>query len=155
MSSNIEGIYTTLANMGVTVDGKTPTAYMLTELPNALESGHLPARLIEVIGSNAAQGRQVTPQTLGTTPAMDALWIISDLMLWQTQGSGQGVRAVSLQLVRYCKQYIESIRAEVSLVTRATVENVSLRPGLFEYPASSGRNFYGVQAEITIRELIE
>ena len=82
-------------------------------------------------------------------------WNVTDLMLWEAVGQQRGLLDVLPDLVRYCGAYAEAVldaRVPATNITLATVPG--LRPGVFEWPLGSGRQFFGVEVLLSYQELI-
>jgi hypothetical protein len=150
--SGILAIYDALAAKTVTVNGITPAAYDLDHLPNAVESGHLPCRLLTPMAPRA-EARDFGFVALGTTAKLT--WHLYDLMLWRESGSGTGPQDIAEILVAYAGAYAEMLRSNRSMgQTQAHIMNVRFSYGVFEWPEGSGRLYDGVAVELDIEEIL-
>jgi len=155
-TSAISAIYDALYNMDVTVNDTTPTPYALTGTPNKGNSADTPMRLLLAV-DGSGDGKSIDFKTLGTPGVNDTIemtWALTDLMLWKPMAQGQGVRSVASDLIAYAAAYVNAIRTNRNLTTRASVVNLRITPGVFEYPAGSGSYYYGVQSVLTILEIV-
>lgn len=156
MGSVIADIYTAIAAITVTVDGKTPQAYGLAEAKNSYASGDLPVRILMSL-SGGLQGQEMRFETIsGSNPAtgnqQNINWQVEELMLWLPQGQGRGGQQVTPALVEYAGKYIDAVRPVRLIGTRASVENLSVDVGIFAYP-DQGTLYYGCMCRWTIKEL--
>lgn len=156
MGSVISDIYSAIASIAVTVDGVTPTVYGLADVKNSYASGDLPVRILLSL-SGGLQGQEMRFETIsGSNPALgnqqNINWQIVDLLLWLPQGQGSGGKQVTPQLVEYAGKYIDAVRPNRLIATRASVENLSVDVGIFAYP-NEGTRYYGCECRWTIKEL--
>lgn len=155
MASVIRAIYTALKNQAVSVGSVTPTAYDLTELPNAIDTAKLPARLLLPFGANAEQAHEFTYATFGAGSGnADVIWHLFDLLLWRSAPSGTTLADLAADLVTYAGKYVDMAQVNRHLVDKCAIEAVRQTFGVWEYPASSGHFFYGVYCAVDVRELL-
>lgn len=152
--SEITDIYESLAGLSVSLsDGTTPYAYNLDELPEAVTTAQLPCRLLLPVSSNPGEGREGTHIAIGT--AMSIVWQITDLMLWQVSEQGLGLREFAPLLVDYSGKYLDAMRAWGKCPSdNSTLQNVSITPGMYEWPSGSGRSYAGVLCILQILEVV-
>ncbi len=152
--SEITDIYKSLAGLQVSLsDGTTPYAYNLDELPEAVTTAQLPCRLLLPVSSNPSEGREGTHIAIGT--AMSIVWQITDLMLWQASEQGLGLREFAPLLVDYSGKYLDAMRAWGKCPSdNSTLQTVSITPGMYEWPSTSGRYYAGVLCILQILEVV-
>lgn len=162
-TSQITAIYAAIESVNVTFNlrgqSRTPTVKGLTELPNRVESADLPLRLLLNVQNNA-EGVSFQAGTLGSGLGGGAkptiIWRITDLMLALPQNQGTGVKDVAYDLMAYCSAYLAAVRNNIKITSGALVEDVSVEPGVYLYPASeTGVAYYGVQCVWSIKELVD
>jgi hypothetical protein len=161
MTSAISAIYTAVESMTVLVGSDTPTVYGLTGIPNTVASANLPCRILLDL-ANAGEGQSMNFFTInsgisgGGAQYID--WQIDDLMLLLPLAQGIGNKQVSSNLIAYCGAYIDACRTNRGLVNTSTNEanitNLRVAPGVYNYPNGSDTFYWGVRAELTIREII-
>lgn len=85
---------------------------------------------------------------------MAATWRVTDLMLWEPIAQGKGLADHEPALVAYEAGYLTMIQSRRSITTACTVEDVTMQPGIYEWPLGSGAQFFGVECTLTVREVI-
>ena len=161
MTSVILDIYDAVSAMTVLVGGESPTVYGLTGIPNGVANADLPCRILLDL-ANGGEGQSMQFHTvnsgIGGGGAQYVDWSIRDLMLLKPQGLGVGNREVAATLVAYTGAYVDAARANRNLIATDTNEasftELSVSPGVYEYPVESGIFHWGVMATSTIREII-
>lgn len=150
--SVITNIYDALEAVTVTTtSGVTPTVYGLDELPESITTAHLPCRLLLPVGSYPAEGRDGEFIAIGT--GVTITWQITDLMLWQASEQGLGLREFAPELVDYCGEYMDAMRAFKCPYANSALEGFSMTPGEFEWPRGSGRFYAGVICQLNVKEV--
>lgn len=157
MSSVISTIYANIKALAITAGGQTPQVFGLADVPNSLASAELPCRILTALQGNF-EGQEMRFETIsGNSPAtgnqQNINWQIIDLLLWLPQAQGRGPRDVTAELVEYAGAYLDIVRPNRLIGTRASVENLSIDIGIYEYPSNSGNFYYGGRAAWTIKEL--
>lgn len=157
MGSVISTIYANIKALAITAGGQTPQVFGLANVPNSLASAELPCRILTALQGNF-EGQEMRSETIsGDNPAtgnqQNIIWQITDLLLWLPQGQGRGPRDVTAELVEYAAAYVDIVRANRLIGTRATVENLSPQVGIYEYPQQGSTPYYGCRTVWTIREL--
>lgn len=157
--SQLPAIYQALADLEITIeiDGVTvvvPTV-PLDQTPDSLESFRFPCRLITPAGGEVA-GAAAIARTLGGAAAAPALvidWTIQDVFCYRGADSGLGLIDLAPVLTAYAAAYMD---AALRLRTaRYSVTNVSFPVfGSFEWPEVSGRQYDGIVAAVTVREIV-
>lgn len=151
--SIITNIYDALAAKDVTTtSGKTPEVYNLDSLPQAIETAHLPCRLLLPVGGNPTEALEGQFIAIGTTVTVN--WQVCDLMLWQASEQGLGLREFAPELVDYCGLYVDMLRTFKCPYTNSVLEGFSVTPGEYEWPRGSGRFYAGVLAQMNIKEVL-
>ena len=152
--SEIVQIYNSLANLSVsTSGGVAPIAYNLSALPEAINTAHLPCRLLLPVNANPGEGREGMHIALGT--GMSIIWQLNDLMLWQTSEQGVGLREYAPILVDYSGKYLDAMRVWGKCpYQNSTLEGVAITPSEYEWPRGSGRFYAGVLCQLQIREVL-
>lgn len=156
-SSGILQSYQALAEMELVIDGKAVRGYAPDELPSAIQTAHLPVRLLTPISrfSNQAGVTGTTWNVSNGSGVNRVDWQITELFLWEAVNQTVGIRAVSEPLLKYCVAYLDTLAAGgLQLPVNSIVTNVTFRPDIVEYPIFSGHGFYGVITNISIMEKI-
>lgn len=137
-----------LAAISVTANGVTPTAYSYDELKNSYDKADLPARLIMPFGERA-EGALNAITIAGNA---QAVWTLTDLLLWDTIGQGRGLPDMYPALVAYIDAYTAAVKSHFRLIKTpaATIENVRFSPGSWTF---GDKTYWGVECRLTIREL--
>lgn len=160
MSSILPQVYALLDAMTVTYTDKSgasvsPTCYSLGELKASVQTADLPARLLLPIGLGASGAPNIT---LGPGNMAQAQWQIVDLFLLAPVTMEQGFYIYAPVLTRYCVAYAEAIANKWQFLyqwqTEAQTNPVSILPGIYEYPAGSGIEYFGVQCTFTVNEVL-
>lgn len=154
--SQLTTIFSALAATTITVGITSITALNGATLPDSVESAQLPIRLILPVGGKAS-GTVATPRTFKTSATEGGVlvvdWTISDLLLWRALGAGIGLTDLAPDLIAYMAAYmavVAPLRTSRWSLTGITFPVI----GGLEWPASSDRWYSGVQASLTIREII-
>jgi len=127
------------------------TGLALSTLKQSTHSADLPVRVLSLIhkGDATAKG-----STFGATSAMTVRWTVHDLLLWKAVGQGEGLAEYEPDLADYMVGYVDWLRTNRIQGNKMTVELVSMTPGVFEWPAGGGNQYYGVDAVLTVNEVI-
>lgn len=151
--SVILDIYATLATKTVAVGGITPTVYGLNQLPDTVEGGMLPCRLLLPMQPRG-EGRDWSFVALGNTAKLT--WHITDLLLWRGTASGIGLEDIAATLVGYAGAYAEMLRANRSMgQAQAHIIGARIQYGTFEYPeVDGGPSYDGCAVELDIEEVL-
>jgi hypothetical protein len=155
MSSQLAAIYAALAAQIVTVGTVPVSAQSGAALSDSVESAQLPVRLLLPVGGKAAGSLQgvKTFGGGGKTPVLTVDWTLTDLLLWRAIGAGVGLTDLAPELISYCAAYLSVVgplRTPTWSVTGITFPAI----GGLEWPAQSDRWYSGVQAQLTIREIV-
>lgn len=151
MASNLSGIYTALAAWSFTVNSQTATALYGSTLKGSLGSADLPARLLLPV-NGGLEGTNVQGITLSGGHGT-ATWQIDDLLLVQPVTQGRGIEQVAGALVTYMQQYASQIVSGRRLTSLATVINATPSSGVYEWPADSGKLYYGARMVLEVQEV--
>jgi hypothetical protein len=151
--SFILDIYTHLAGMDVAVNGITPTAYDLDQLPDVVEPAMLPCRILLPMDSKG-EGRDFSFIALGKTS--EVTWHITDLMLWRTSDTGIGLEDIASVLVAYAGAYAEVLRSNRAMgQSQVYLVNARFVYDTFKYPNSDNGQLYdGVEVTIDVKEVL-
>jgi len=150
--SVITNIYDALeAKTVTTTSGKTPTVYGLDNLPEKIETAHLPCRLLLPVGGNPGEGRDLSFIAIGTGVTIN--WQVTDLMLWQASEQGIGLREFAPEIVDYAGKYVDMLRTFRCPYQNTALESASMTPGEYEWPRGSGRFYAGVLCQLNIKEV--
>ena len=154
MSSQLVSIVATLAAQPVALGTGTVLGVTGADLPDSLESAQVPLRLLLPTG-----GRQEVAASLGKTFASGgqgvtvAEWEISDILFYRALGAGIGMTDLAPVVSGYCAAYLSifaPLRTQRWSVTAVRFPAI----GGFEWPLGSERWWSGVQATVTIKEII-
>ena len=150
--SRILDIYDTIAALSITVGSVTPTVLDVDELPNTVDTDRLPTRLLMPLGSIATGGaREMRFVTLDSIT--NVTWVIRDLCLWRPVGRGIGYKTIVPTLIEYAGKYLDALRANRQMTHTAYVQRADIQPRVIEWPESSGKWYYAVDATIEVAEL--
>jgi len=144
-------LYAALAEMTVSLDGQPVPTFDLDALPAAVQSAHLPCRLLLPLSARG-EARAVTPVTF-TGAQTRIAWVVTDLFLLLPAGQGRGLIEAAPVLARYQSTYLDALRAHVPLLTGVTIESATLEPGIFVYPDGGGASFYGVEVVLSLTDI--
>ena len=150
---SLSTIYSAIESMDVEVNGTVATVYGLADMPDSVETAHLPMRAIVSVGGNT-QGQSARLATFGSPPGMELTWAIQDLMLYKPPGQGAGLKEHNAVLITYVDDYLTALRNNAQLTTSALVTDARLEPGLYEHPPGSGAQFLGVMVSLTVQEIV-
>lgn len=130
------------------------TALKLNQLPETADSWRMPMRMLLPIGGARGAGQLQQVATFKSAGSMVLVvdWTVSDIYLLRAADAGVGLADSADALIGYCAQYMSTIgmlRTPRWSVTGITFPII----GPLEWPAG-GRTYDGVQAQITIREII-
>lgn len=150
---SLSAIYSAIESMAVAVDSVTATVYGLANMPDSVETAHLPMRAIVTSGGNT-QGQSMRLATFGTPPGAQMTWAIQDLMLYKPVGQGAGLKEHNTVLVAYVDDYLTALRTSAQLTSAALTTDARLEPGVYEHPPGSGAQFLGVMVTLTIEEIV-
>ncbi len=145
--------YDALKQMVVNTDTATPKIYGLSELPGNVASDNCPARLLLPFGAGENEGSMIE-YTSGNNAFIN--WKIVDLFLLRPAGSGEGIHTAADVTVAYARQYIKTsiLHRFLDDAHMLEIKAVTAKPGVIEYPSSSGQYFHGCLCTLTIREAV-
>jgi hypothetical protein len=103
---------------------------------------------------NAEQAHTFNFATFGAGNQGDVTWHLFDLLLWRAAPGGTTIADVAADLVTYAGKYIDMCLANRYLVDKTEIDSARLTFGVWEYPADSGKLFYGCYAQVDVRELL-
>jgi hypothetical protein len=154
MSSVLATILSTLGAQAVPIGTGTVTGVTGADLPESVESASLPLRLLLPTG-----GRQDAVASLGKTFASGGQgvtvieWELTDTLIYRALGAGLGITDLAPIVTGYCADYL-SIFAPLR-TPRWSVTSVRFPViGGFEWPMGSDRWWSGVQAALTVKEIM-
>jgi hypothetical protein len=153
MASDLRLIYRALAAMPVGAAGVVPTVYGYDALPQ-VNTANTPARLQLPFGTHLDTSVN-KPLSFGGKAMV--MWKMTDLLLWSP--IGQGVLSDhAAALLEYVENYINALAALSFYLAiggvGGVVEGWTIDPGIFEYPAGSGAQFFGVEITLSVKETI-
>lgn len=132
------------------------TGLSLSTLPSSTPSTELPLRLLSLVRPGASGN--VSGATFGFgasgAGACTVEWRVSDLLLLAGVAEGFGLQDFEPALADYMSHYIDMVKRERGAVTNMTITSVQLTPGVVEWPAESGERYFGVEAVLTVKELV-
>lgn len=149
--SQVREIYRAIAAKSVTHAGRTPRAYDLDMLPNALTTAHLPARLLLPFVPRG-EGRDGAFVAMGTMSKVT--WRITDLALFRSAQGGLGLQDIAELLIGYAGAYAEMLRTIRAPVPQTHITGFRFVYGTFEWPESSGQVYDGVECQIDVEEIL-
>ena len=160
MTSNISAAYAALDATTVTFtllgQSRTPVVKTLSEIPNTINAGDLPLRLLLSMES-VGDGERMDFLTIGAGASGGSFhmrWKITDLMLAIPSAQGQGIKSVAASLVSYCGKYADMARNSRNLATGISIEHLTLAAGTYTYPGEAGTPYFGVQATLDLVEIV-
>lgn len=151
MSSQLASIISTIA--GQSIGGVA--GLDLAQLPESVDSWRFPVRLVLPVGGGRAQGqlqRVATFKSSGAGGVLVVDWTISDILFYRGADSGVGLADVAPALIAHCAAAMTTLGALRNAKWGVTALTFPII-GPFEWPAG-GRTYDGVQAQLTIREII-
>lgn len=150
--SDLVNIYDALAAMPVTIEGAVVTAYAPRNMPASVPTGNLPVRILLPLGTrsgaNAVSQQSMARQNVTVT----CEWRCVDLFLYKPGSQGR-VSDNAGALVQYQAAYVDAIKYYHHLTKTALIEAVAMDVGIYEYPAGSKEQYFGVQVTVTIKEI--
>lgn len=157
MSSQLAAIYDAMAELeiSVTLAGDTVEVVAIPrdDLAEVVDSHRMPCRMLIPAGAESAGAlNQAHTFGRGTAPTLTVDWAFQDLLFLSGADSGQGLLEVGPILIDYMADYIRQVaglRRHAWSVTRVEFPVV----GGFEWPAQSGRQYHGILARVTVREI--
>lgn len=152
--SKLRGIYKAIEGTNIELNGKTVKCRGLDNFSIVVNTANLPLRLLLPVGSNA-NGRNLSVISADHT-GRSAVWLIPELALLAPVAAGQGLEEFAGDLVDYVVLYERAIldrRADFA-DQGFFITNMALDTGMFEYPAESGKFYFGVRSNLTVQELI-
>lgn len=152
MGSRLVDIFEALAEMPVAVNGAVVNVYGLDTLPNSVAAAALPARLLLPLGTRS-EGRSVSFATFGQNGVVVPQWRITDVLLYKPTAQGRGLNDVAPDLIAYMAAYVDALRATRTLAG-ATIVDAGLEPGVWTYPVGGSKDYYGVEATLTLKEIV-
>lgn len=161
MASQLAAIYAALAGITVpiTVDGDplSVAAVGLSDLPQTIDSWRGPVRLLLPVSAGRANGQIAKFHTFkgGASSAgvITVDWTLTDLFFLRPVGAGVGLEDAAPALIDYCAAYMGAIgplRGSQWSVTAVAFPIL----GVFTWPEGAGKDYLGVSAQLTIREIV-
>jgi len=147
--SNIRDLYTNLSNMPVPVGNKNANGYDLNEIKPNFERADLPVRLLSPID---VPDFNIERTTINRS-TFNVSWEIRDLCLLQEEGLST-LKDEMPKVVDYTLAYIRALMT-VQIPTGITLETAKANQGIFAYPEVGDTEYYGVEFELTFKELIK
>ncbi len=145
--------YLALKAMTVNTDTASPRVLGLDELPGNVPTDICPVRLLLPFGAGENEGTMID-YTSGNNAFIN--WKIIDIFLLRPVDAGEGIHTAADVLVAYARKYIK-----VCILNRflddahvLEIKAVTAKPGIIEYPSSSGQYFHGCLCTLTIREAV-
>ena len=150
--STIRAIYAHLAQQPIAVDGVTPAAFDLAQLPSYVDSAMLPCRLLTPMNPRS-EAREFGFTALGKLAKVT--WHLTDLLLWREAATGIGLEDIAPLLIDYVAAYMAMLRQHRSMgQTQAHLISARFTYGTFEWPDQSTHIFDGVSCELDIEEVL-
>jgi len=138
--SNIQDIYTSIANMKV----GSVKARNINKVKLAVRNSDLPMRLL--LPSTSAEGDFIMIGNL-----QNVGWAIRDLCLWAPLSAGKGVEQFADSMLDYISLYIAQVKENRNPATNATIMGVEAQMG----PVPWGdTDFWAVDITVTVEEII-
>ena len=147
---SLKAIMQDLAVQQVAVRDVNPQVFNAPNLPNALETAHLPCRMLFSgdVNGLSAEGAFVA---LGILRAVT--FQITDLFFWQAVAQGIGRSDVEVYLKEYIDNYILMLRDwRDAGQAQAHVTGFRFDVNRLNYPLDSDRWFWGVASLIKVEE---
>lgn len=147
-----------LTTITYTLLGKsvTPTVKNLSELPNTVNAGDLPMRLLIAV-DGLAEGEPQQFLTLGAGASGGSFqmpWRVTDLCLMIPAAQGQGIKAVGVAMVSYMGKYADMVRNNRNIVAGISMKLVGISAGTYSYPGENGTLYFGVQSVLELLEIV-
>lgn len=154
-NSQLALIYEALAALPITVivdsESRVVKARYLDDLPNVVDTAHLPLRILSPFHDMKGKG---VPRTIGGDKVTNT-WTITDMCLWQAETQGTGMKQTAPFVISYLDTYSRVIRANLRIIDGALVEEWEFKPGVYPYPAGVEKPtfYYGILVTLTIKEI--
>lgn len=107
-------------------------------------------RLLSVVGQRV-DGRAAY---LTIAKNLSVEWRVTDLLLWQPVNQDIGLSTHEPALITYMVAYLDVVAANRAISTKSSIRECTLIPGVFEWPQGGGQQYFGVEATLTIQEVI-
>lgn len=152
--SKLREAYKAIEGTSIQLNGDTVRCRGLDNFQTVVNPANLPLRLLLPVGSNA-NGRNLSIISADHS-GRAATWLIPELALLAPMTAGQGLEEYAGLLVDYVVAYEQAILdRRVDFANEGfLINNMALDTGLYEWPAESGKWYFGVRANLTVQELI-
>lgn len=148
--SDLLDVYRALENRPVRLGGVTVPCYGLSGLKNTLDSNKTPYRMLLPMGT-ATEGQSFGFVALGRT--YEITWQIADVFIYKAITQGLGIQENAPALMEYCGAYADMLQGFRAPTPQTYIENVSITPAMFEWPAESGFSYAAVIATLQVIEV--
>jgi hypothetical protein len=150
-NSAITSIYSAIAALTPTVSSDhMPKVQAFGLVDEILNSDELPMRKLQAF-SNESEGEMAfvaLGHTIGVT------WTIVDRFFYRIATQGTGWREFADELTKYCKSYIDILRTNRAPTSQSHVVSARFVPGVYTFPEGSNQKVAGVDAILTIDEVV-
>lgn len=148
--SNIISIIEAVLNLNPKYSGESIPTRSLDQLQDVLQDADCPIRMISV--ADGGQSGDLAFIAMGKLQHIT--WTLTDRLYLKKSSLGEGSAEWSKDLILYAADYAERVRQNRSPLSQVTITEVSINPGVFNWPEGSERNYSGVECVLTIDEWI-
>ena len=147
MASQIEQILDEIAAWTPTYDTETVSVWNIDDVKPNLEPMQVPRRIL-----NVSDDSEFSWVALGKRASIT--WIITDTLYIAPVAELAAYRRHYGDRVRYMASYANASLADRGLADCAHTVTVRFTQGVFAWPEGSENQFFGVQAEVEVQEII-
>jgi hypothetical protein len=147
MASEIETLIDEIAAWTPTYDTETITVWNIDAARVNLEPMQVPRRILGL-----ADDSEFSWVALGKRASIS--WLITDTLYIAPVAELAAFRRHYGDMVRYAASYADAALADRGLGTCSHVVAVRFTQGVFAWPEGSDNQYYGVQAEVEVQEII-
>lgn len=149
MATQIRDIYRRLADISITLDGETLTAWTPETMRNRVNSAVLPLRILSPIG--VANTGTFTPPVFASDGSGEAQWTIYELVLIAPAPEGRGLREHADEMLSLIESYINAVAQDSRLMPGVLIENVTAEAGVYTY---NDVNYFAVEFRVQVTEVM-
>ena len=151
--ADLTDIYDAIAERTITLDdGTAVKCWKLDEVPQSIQSDHLPARLLLPPGADG--GSAVESYEYLSYKRAAVTWRVTELMLFQNIARGGGVKNVWERLTAYIAAYVNEFTPDKHITPTAAVVGYLPQAAVLEWPRGSGNQYHGVQMTVLAKETL-
>lgn len=150
-NSAILSIYSAIAALTPTVSSdQMPKVEAIGSVTEDINIDELPRRKLQAF-ANESDG-EMAFVALGHT--INVTWTVVDTFYYRFANQGAGWKEFADELTKYCKSYIDILRTNRAPTSQSHILSARFVPGIYNFPEGSENKLAGVQAILTIEEVI-